>query len=80
MDSHVSKSSSRKGQRPGSILTRLCLSRNRKPGVKTWRFTFPAGPRLGNVVIEADGVSKAYGANLLVEDMTFQLPRADLWG
>ncbi|HZE72393.1 MAG TPA: energy-dependent translational throttle protein EttA [Pyrinomonadaceae bacterium] len=40
----------------------------------------PAGPRLGNVVIEADGVSKAYGANLLVEDMTFQLPRGGLVG
>jgi len=30
----------------------------------------PPGPRLGNVVIEAEGVSKAYGDNLLVDDMT----------
>jgi sulfate-transporting ATPase len=34
----------------------------------------PPGPRLGNVVIEAEGVGKAYGDNLLVEDMTFKLP------
>src|SRR5438132_4808220 len=34
----------------------------------------PPGPRLGDVVIEADRVSKAYGDNLLVEDMTFALP------
>src|SRR5258706_620085 len=34
----------------------------------------PPGPRLGNVVIEAEGVSKAYGDNLLVDDMTFKLP------
>jgi energy-dependent translational throttle protein EttA len=34
----------------------------------------PAGPRLGNVVIEAEGVSKAYGDHLLVDGMTFKLP------
>ena len=40
----------------------------------------PPGPRLGNVVIEADGVSKAYGDNLLVEDMTFTLPPGGIVG
>ena len=40
----------------------------------------PAGPRLGNVVIEAEGVSKAYGDNLLVEDMTFKLPPGGIVG
>ena len=40
----------------------------------------PAGPRLGNLVIEAKGVSKAYGSNLLVEDMTFQLPPGGIVG
>ncbi len=40
----------------------------------------PPGPRLGDVVIEADGVSKGYGANLLVEDMTFKLPRGGIVG
>src|SRR6202008_1515817 len=34
----------------------------------------PPGPRLGNIVIEAEGVGKGYGDNLLVEDMTFKLP------
>ena len=34
----------------------------------------PAGPRLGNIVIEADNVSKAYGDNLLYEGLTFKLP------
>src|SRR5947207_2931018 len=33
----------------------------------------PLGPRLGNVVIEAEGVGKGYGDNLLVDDMTFKL-------
>ena len=40
----------------------------------------PAGPRLGNVVIEADKVSKAYGDNLLVDGMTFKLPPGGIVG
>jgi sulfate-transporting ATPase len=40
----------------------------------------PQGPRLGNVVIEAEGVSKAYGDNLLVDDMTFKLPPGGIVG
>jgi len=40
----------------------------------------PPGPRLGNVVIEAEGVSKAYGDHLLVEEMTFALPPGGIVG
>ncbi len=40
----------------------------------------PAGPRLGQKVIEAEQVSKSYGDNLLVEDMTFQLPPGGIVG
>ena len=40
----------------------------------------PPGPRLGNVVIEAAGVSKAYGDHLLVEDMNFALPPGGIVG
>src|SRR2546428_3779362 len=40
----------------------------------------PPGPRLGNVVIEARDISKAYGDNLLVEDMTFALPPGGIVG
>jgi sulfate-transporting ATPase len=40
----------------------------------------PPGPRLGQRVIEADQVSKAYGDNLLVEEMTFQLPPGGIVG
>src|SRR2546421_483406 len=40
----------------------------------------PPGPRLGDVVIEADKVNKAYGDNLLVEDMTFALPPGGIVG
>jgi sulfate-transporting ATPase len=40
----------------------------------------PPGPRLGNVVIEAEGASKAYGDRLLIEDMTFALPPGGIVG
>jgi ATPase subunit of ABC transporter with duplicated ATPase domains len=40
----------------------------------------PPGPRLGNVVIEADNVRKAYGDKLLVDGMTFQLPPGGIVG
>ncbi|TDA66797.1 MAG: energy-dependent translational throttle protein EttA [Chloroflexi bacterium] len=40
----------------------------------------PPGPRLGNVVIEADKVRKGFGSNLLVEDMTFALPPGGIIG
>jgi energy-dependent translational throttle protein EttA len=40
----------------------------------------PPGPRLGSIVIEAEGVSKAYGDRLLVEGMTFRLPPGGIVG
>jgi ATP-binding cassette ChvD family protein len=40
----------------------------------------PPGPRLGNVVIEAASVSKAYGDRLLVDNMTFALPPGGIVG
>jgi energy-dependent translational throttle protein EttA len=40
----------------------------------------PPGPRLGNVVIEAEAVNKGYGDKLLVEDMTFKLPPGGIVG
>jgi len=40
----------------------------------------PPGPRLGNVVIEADGLSKAYGENLLMEGFSFALPPGGIIG
>jgi energy-dependent translational throttle protein EttA len=40
----------------------------------------PAGPRLGDVVLEADGVRKGYGDRLLIEDLSFTLPPAGIVG
>ncbi len=40
----------------------------------------PPGPRLGDVVIEAKGLRKAFGDKLLFDDLTFTLPRAGIVG
>ncbi|HEY9461826.1 MAG TPA: energy-dependent translational throttle protein EttA [Vicinamibacterales bacterium] len=40
----------------------------------------PPGPRLGDVVVEARGVRKAYGDLLLMDDLAFTLPRGGIVG
>ncbi len=40
----------------------------------------PPGPRLGDIVIEANGVSKGYGDNVLFEDLDFRLPPGGIVG
>ncbi len=40
----------------------------------------PPGPRLGDVVIEANGVSKGFGDNLLFENLTFTVPKGAIVG
>jgi ATP-binding cassette ChvD family protein len=40
----------------------------------------PPGPRLGDIVIQAEGVSKAFGDRLLIDDLTFSLPPGGIVG
>jgi ATP-binding cassette ChvD family protein len=40
----------------------------------------PAGPRLGEVVVEAEGLRKAYGDRVLFEELSFSLPRGGIVG
>ncbi|MEO7192460.1 MAG: energy-dependent translational throttle protein EttA [Vicinamibacterales bacterium] len=40
----------------------------------------PPGPRLGDVVVEAKGLRKGYGDQLLIDDLTFTLPRGGIVG
>ncbi len=40
----------------------------------------PSGPRLGDIVAELEGVSKAYGDRVLFENLTFQIPRGGILG
>jgi sulfate-transporting ATPase len=40
----------------------------------------PAGPRLGDVVVEADSLSKGFGDRLLIDELSFSLPRGGIVG
>jgi ATP-binding cassette ChvD family protein len=40
----------------------------------------PLAPRLGDVVVEADGLTKGYGDRLLIDDLSFSLPRGGIVG
>ena len=40
----------------------------------------PPGPRLGDLVVEADHLGKGYGDRLLIEDLSFKLPRGGIVG
>lgn len=48
--------------------------------IKDLEIYIPQGPRLGNLVIEADKVIKSYGDRILVEEMTFSLPCGGIVG
>ena len=56
----------------------LAKSNEKRSGAA--QIILPAGPRLGDVVIEAEGVSKAYGDKLLFENMEFRLPPGGIVG
>ena len=56
------------------------LNEEGKEKIQTLEIPIPNGPRLGNEVIEAINVSKAYGDRLLYENLNFRLPPAGIVG
>jgi ATP-binding cassette ChvD family protein len=56
------------------------LSQDSEKRAKELEIFIPPGPRLGDVVITADNVSKSYGSNILIEGMTFSLPPGGIVG
>jgi ATP-binding cassette ChvD family protein len=56
------------------------LTQDNEKRSKELEIYIPPGPRLGNVVIDAGNVSKAYGDNILMEGMTFSLPPGGIVG
>jgi len=47
---------------------------------REFELTIPPGPRLGTLVVEAQGLAKGYGDNLLFDDLTFSLPPGGIVG
>jgi ATP-binding cassette ChvD family protein len=56
------------------------LAQDRNVKLDQVQIHIPAGPRLGDVVVEADGLRKGYGDRLLIDDLTFKLPPAGIVG
>ena len=44
------------------------------------QISIPSGPRLGGIVLEADGLNKGFGDKLLIENLSFQLPPGGIVG
>jgi energy-dependent translational throttle protein EttA len=56
------------------------LSQETEKRAQDLEIFIPAGPRLGQVVIEASALRKAYGENLLFDDVNFRLPAGGIVG
>ncbi|MEQ9333637.1 energy-dependent translational throttle protein EttA [Thalassobaculum sp.] len=56
------------------------LAQNQEKASDTAQIVIPAGPRLGDVVLEADHLSKAFGDRLLIDDLSFKLPPGGIVG
>jgi sulfate-transporting ATPase len=53
---------------------------NERQSAGSAKIVIPPGPRLGNVVIEARNISKGYGENLLIDDLSFLMPPGAIVG
>jgi len=56
------------------------LAEERNVKLDSVQIHIPAGPRLGDKVIEAEGLRKGFGDRLLIEDLSFSLPPAGIVG
>jgi sulfate-transporting ATPase len=56
------------------------LAENPDERERELEISIPPGPRLGDIVVQADGLRKAYGDKLLFDDLTFDLPRGGIVG
>jgi sulfate-transporting ATPase len=56
------------------------LNQARERAPETGQIVIPPGPRLGDLVIEAEGLSKGFGDRLLIENLSFKLPPGGIVG
>ena len=80
VDQDVAQGQACKVQGAHQLLRRAAPPADREARGKELEIYIPPGPRLGKVVIEAENVTKAYGDNILVENMSFMLPPGGIVG
>jgi ATP-binding cassette ChvD family protein len=56
------------------------LAEDRNVKLDQVQIHIPAGPRLGEIVVEADGLTKGYGERILIDGLSFKLPRGGIVG
>jgi energy-dependent translational throttle protein EttA len=56
------------------------VAQSREKAPETAQIVLPPGPRLGDLVIEAEHLRKGFGNNLLIEDLSFRLPPGGIVG
>src|SRR4051812_21089037 len=56
------------------------LAQDRNVQIDQVQIHIPAGPRLGDTVVRVDNVSKGFGDRLLIDDLSFDLPRGGIVG
>jgi ATP-binding cassette ChvD family protein len=56
------------------------LAQAQEAKIENAQIVIPAGPRLGNVVIEAEGLTKGFGDRLLIDNLSFRLPPGGIVG
>ena len=56
------------------------LAEDQQRQTDTARISIPAGPRLGDIVINAEGIQKGFGDRLLIDDLSFRLPPGGIVG
>ncbi|HEY7937502.1 MAG TPA: energy-dependent translational throttle protein EttA [Candidatus Limnocylindrales bacterium] len=66
--------------RLGAYEKLLAEANDAKGAARELEIAIPSGPRLGETVIEVKDLSKGFGDNLLIDDLTFSLPKAGIVG
>jgi ATP-binding cassette ChvD family protein len=56
------------------------VAQSREKAPETAQIVLPPGPRLGDLVLEVEGLTKAYGDRLLIENLSFRLPPGGIVG
>jgi ATP-binding cassette ChvD family protein len=76
----LNSSDRRKAPRARLNAYEALLAQERNVKLDQVQIHIPAGPRLGEVVVEADRLRKAYGDRVLIDDLSFSLPRGGIVG
>ncbi len=58
----------------------MAAEADRMRKIDTSEINIPAGPRLGDIVLEAEHLGKGFDGRMLIDDLTFSLPRAGIVG